>query len=314
MKKLSKETFAQIRRWVYLHARPLEMTKWEYNFENGSKEAISKVMSFYQNEDGGFSGFDPDCSNPDSSPWSTFLVGSELKDKSDPILQGIMRYVANTDHFTEQGWYWAIPSNNDYPCESYMRFPNSPWFPDDWPPSKINNGNMSRFVLEHFDKDDEVYKKTLRMLEYRISIMPTYAEFCKHANTIEQGMEAWDWAKLINNLRTFGIVDYDEYNRIASDFMKIAESSLKDENTLKEIRYWRENNGSEHGCDPEEIDFDALVDKLSAGNKWNDNGLLDGNRNEITSLKVGELWWPIIEVIDILKILKENNRLDIEIN
>ena len=317
MKVLSKEVFNQIRRWVYLYARPIEMANWEYNFESGSKEAIIKVISFFQNKDGGFSGFDPDCSNPESSPWSTLngaydmLVNLGCGDKSNPIIQGIMRYVANTDHFNEQGWYWAVPSNNNYPCEDYMRFPNSPWFPHDWPPSKINNGNMSRFVLEHFDKEDEVYKKTLRMLEYRISIMPTYADFCKYANTIEQGMEAWDWAKLINNLRDFGIKSGEEYERIASDFLKIVESSLKDETVLNEIRYWKNNNGSEYGGDPKDIDFDAIIDKLSSGNKWNDNGLLDKTRNDITSLKVGELWWPIIEVIDNLNILKKNNRLEI---
>lgn len=253
MKKLSEEVFNQIRCWVYRHARHLEITHWQYNFENGTKEEIINALSVYQNQDGGFCGFDPDCSNPESSPWNTIngaydmFIGLGCDDKTNPIMQGIMRYVANTEHFTEHGWYWAVPSNNNYPCEDYMRFPNSPWFPEDWPAEKINNGRLSRFVLKNFNKEDEVDKKTLRMLEYRISIMSTFADFCKFANITEQGMEAWDWAKLINVLRDSGIKSNDEYENIAFEFLKIAESSLKDENTLKEIRYWKENNGNESG-------------------------------------------------------------------
>ena len=316
MSKLPKTTFNQIRRWVYQYARHLDITLWQYYFENGSKEAVIDALSVYQNEDGGFCGLDPDCLNPESAPWSTvneaygYLVELESVDKSSPLMQGIMRYVANTEHFTEHGWYWAIPSNNSYPCEDYMRFPNSPWFPDDWPPEKHNNGELTDFVLTHFSKDDEVYKKTLRMLKYRLSIMPTYADFCKHANEIEQGMEAWDWRKLIDAMRRHGIVSDEEYQRIASDFLQIVESSpLKDHAILADTLDWINKNGESETN--EVADCDAIINELSAGNKWNEGGLTVEHKGKFTSMTVGEVWWPIMSAIGKLKELKEHNRIEV---
>jgi len=314
MNRLPKKAFNQIRRWVYQYARQFELVQWQHYFENGSKEAMVKALSFFQNEDGGFSGMDPDCSNPGSSPWNTvneaygYLVEWECAGKSSPIMQGIIRYVANTDHFTEHGWYWAVPSNNDYPCEDYMRFPNSPWFPDDWPPEKINNGELTDFVLTHFNKDDEVYKKTLRMIKYRLSIMHTYVDYCKYANGIEQGMEAWDWRKMIDCIHRHKIISGEEYEHIASDFLQIVERSpLKDEGILLATRDWRNNKNPNA---PQQIDFDGLIKELSAGNKWNDGGLLGKNKKN-TPMTVGEAWWPIISAIGKLRKLKEHDRIEI---
>ena len=304
MNLLSKKVFHQIRRYVYQYARHFEVTQWQYHFENGSKEAIINALSAFQNEDGGFCGLDPDCLNPESAPWSTvneaygYLVEYEYVDKSSPIMQGIMRYVANTEHFTEHGWYWAIPSNNHYPCEDHMRFPNSPWFPDDWPPEKHNNGELTDFVLTHFNKEDEVYKKTLRMLKYRLSIMPTYADFCKHANHIEQGMEAWDWRNLIDAMGRHGVVSNDEYKRIASDFLRLVEASpIKDDAILTDTRDWWNNNFSiKETIETTEPNFDALINELSTGNKWNDGGLMVENKGKSKSMTVSEAWWPIMSV------------------
>jgi hypothetical protein len=61
MMKLSKQTFEHSSRWIKRNARPLEVARWEYHFEGGSKENILSFLSAFQNEDGGFgNGIEPD--------------------------------------------------------------------------------------------------------------------------------------------------------------------------------------------------------------------------------------------------------------
>ena len=58
MKEEEKEAFDnayhRARRFVYKNARPLELAKWQYHFENGSREAVLETLACYQNTDGGF--------------------------------------------------------------------------------------------------------------------------------------------------------------------------------------------------------------------------------------------------------------------
>ena len=73
MKEEEKEAFDnayhRARRFVYKNARPLELAKWQYHFENGSREAVLETLACYQNTDGGFGyGLEPDYWNPHSSP------------------------------------------------------------------------------------------------------------------------------------------------------------------------------------------------------------------------------------------------------
>ena len=77
MKEEEKEAFDnayhRARRFVYKNARPLELAKWQYHFENGSREAVLETLACYQNTDGGFGyGLEPDYWNPHSSPSQTY--------------------------------------------------------------------------------------------------------------------------------------------------------------------------------------------------------------------------------------------------
>lgn len=56
MKEEEKEAFDnayhRARRFVYKNARPLELAKWQYHFEDGSREAVLDTLACYQNTDG----------------------------------------------------------------------------------------------------------------------------------------------------------------------------------------------------------------------------------------------------------------------
>lgn len=51
---MNDKTFDKARKYMYRNARPLDLARFQYHFESGSKEAVMNVLSYYQNEDGGF--------------------------------------------------------------------------------------------------------------------------------------------------------------------------------------------------------------------------------------------------------------------
>ena len=93
--------YEKTRRFLYRNARPLDIARWQYHFENGSKEAVLTALSCYQNEDGGFGhALEEDCWNPNSSPIQTWVATEilreiEFTDASHPVIQGILRYLAS---------------------------------------------------------------------------------------------------------------------------------------------------------------------------------------------------------------------------
>ena len=82
------------KKFIYTNARPLDLARWQYIFENGSQESVFRFLSAYQNEDGGFGhGLEPDCLNPNSAPLQTWVATQiikevDLADASHPMIQG----------------------------------------------------------------------------------------------------------------------------------------------------------------------------------------------------------------------------------
>ena len=155
-------TFESARSFVYRNARPLDLALWQYHFENHDKENILKVLSFYQNDDGGFgNGLELDFLNPLSSPISTWKATEILReidfnDKSHPIIKGILKYLdSNADFSTEHNqWMNTVPSNNDYPHaiwwtykENEVEYRYNP------------TASLVGFILKFSDKDSALYKK-----------------------------------------------------------------------------------------------------------------------------------------------------------
>ena len=65
MRILTKEQLTKMNDWMQINARPYDRAKWNYLFNNGSKDAIVEEMLKYQNTDGGMgSGFEADMLCP----------------------------------------------------------------------------------------------------------------------------------------------------------------------------------------------------------------------------------------------------------
>lgn len=167
MKKISFDEFLRLRKLIHRNARPLDYTMWKYLFENGSDDDFFRVLSSYQNEDGGF-GYNIECNNwnPNSSPYTICIaldyldiVDNSVSVIKDYIIAGIIKYLASGAYMLEDGWVGmqGIPSNNDY---AHM-----PWF--HFNPEKAAEADigvtkrLSGFVLQYADEGSDIYNKAV---------------------------------------------------------------------------------------------------------------------------------------------------------
>lgn len=196
MKKLDKKSYQVIRSWMYRNARQLELAIWQYEFENGSKETVLSAMAFYQNDDGDFGNtLDPDNWNPNSSPCATLTAINILKnigfsDMQHPIMQGIFKFIESGAFFSENGWQFSIPSNNNYA--------RGPWWTYDSEANEIESigvtAEIVSFILGLADKNSEIYKKAVTVCKHLIDKFKTqdsYGDmgiggYCVLADTIRQ--------------------------------------------------------------------------------------------------------------------------------
>lgn len=154
-------TFEKARRFVYQNARPLDLARWQFHFENGSREAVLRALSFYQNEDGGFgSGLEADLLNPNSTPIATWAATDILNeiglcDKNHPIVKGILRYLDSGADFDAEHNQWlnTVPSNNDYPHAIWWEYSGNPDF-------RYNpTAALAAFILRFADSGSPLYTK-----------------------------------------------------------------------------------------------------------------------------------------------------------
>ncbi len=151
--------FDKARAFIYRNARPLDLARWQYHFEGGSKEAVLTALAAYQNADGGFGhALEPDAWNPNSAPLQTWTATEilrkiDLTDSTHPIIAGILRYLASGREFTGQFWENAPSSNNDYP--------HAPWWHSDSSSTCHHSYNptacLAGFIIRFAKRGDELH-------------------------------------------------------------------------------------------------------------------------------------------------------------
>lgn len=150
--------------FIYKNARPLDLARWKYLFEGGSKNDVLEALSVYQNEDGGFGhALEPDCWNPNSAPvqaWvaTEIIKETKLKDKAHPLIQGILRYLDSGKDFNGHTWLNTIPSNDGYP--------HAPWwnYEVDEAVSYNPTACLIGFVMKFADEESSLYKLVCKLL------------------------------------------------------------------------------------------------------------------------------------------------------
>lgn len=154
-------TFERARQFIYRNARPVDLARWQYHFENGSKEAVLNALAAYQNPDGGFGhAIEPDSFNPNSCPIQTLTAAVILRElgtvaPKHQIIQGILKYLASGADFDTEHRQWlnTVPSNNDYPSAVWWKYG------EDSSDFKYNpTAALAGFAIRYADKNSALYK------------------------------------------------------------------------------------------------------------------------------------------------------------
>ncbi len=164
--KVENNDFKSVRSWMHRNARPIDLARWAYHFEEGSKDRVIDALSFYQNEDGGFGhALEPDSWNPGSTPITTNTAAEILRevahqDRKHPMIKDMLRYLESGHGKNEDKWLFSIPENNHYP--------HAPWWSaeDAGTVTKFNpTASLLRFILDFGDYDSDLYMMALNEME-----------------------------------------------------------------------------------------------------------------------------------------------------
>jgi hypothetical protein len=151
-------TYEKARTFIYRNARPLDLARFKFHFEGGSREDVLTAFAYYQNADGGFGhALEADSWNPNSAPiqtWTAMEILREISftDASHPIIQGILKYLASEADFEGHFWYNTVHSNNDYP--------HAPWWHTESNSTSHNDYNptacLAGFIIRFADKNSDI--------------------------------------------------------------------------------------------------------------------------------------------------------------
>ncbi|MFT3983822.1 MAG: hypothetical protein QM697_07930 [Lachnospiraceae bacterium] len=313
MKKLSKQAFEEIRIWIYRNARQIEIALWQYHFENGSKETVLSALSLYQNGDGGFGNtFEPDCWNPNSSPYTTLHAISKLNDinftdKNHPIIQGIFKFIESGAHSDDNGWLFSIPTNDDYP--------HAPWWSYDSEANKYENIGVSAgltcFILKFADKDSQIYQRALTVANKLIDRLHTPGE---HG---EMGVSGYLALKDILFQR--GMTDKLELEFLSNTVKQLVNDSIE-----RDVSKWGlygkkpsdfiRSLDSEFYTDNENIlqrELDYIIDTRTETGVWEITwSWFENNEKYFKEFAISENWWKADVAIEKVRLLRNFGRME----
>lgn len=208
--------YEQARNFIYKNARPLDIARWKYLFENGTKENVLIALSVYQNEDGGFgNALEPDYWNPNSSPVQTWVATEIIKeinlnDKNHPIIQGILNYLSLGNDFDGHTWSNTVPTNNDYPHAPWWTFETSQEI------SYNPTASLIGFILKFADKNSRLFELACTLVKEAYSYFKSHFPM-ESMHTVSCFVELYEYIKesSINEL-----LDMDEFNTLLNKQIK----------------------------------------------------------------------------------------------
>lgn len=202
-------TYHNARRFIYRNARPLDLARWKYHFENGRKEDVVECLKAYQNADGGFGhGLEADNLNPHSIPmqvWKASVVIEEIGGlhKTDPMIQSMLHYLENTEEFDGESWSYVTASNNDYPHASWWHYPHPDWYQEcgaELFNRKYNpTASLAGFILFYAERDSALYARARKIarraiddlethqVEADMHVLPCYVQMYQYITKAELG-------------------------------------------------------------------------------------------------------------------------------
>ncbi|MDE7389585.1 MAG: hypothetical protein K2M82_01390 [Lachnospiraceae bacterium] len=205
-------SFEKAKNFIYRNARPVDLARWKFHFENGSIDDVVHAISFYQNDDGGFAyAIEPDNWNINSTPISTWAATTILReigfaDSSHPIIKNILKYLDSGKDFSDGKWYNVVASNNDYPHAVW-------WGCDkDGKPDDNPTVSLSGFVLKFADKESSLYNRAANIAAH--SVKKFVKAPCSESHTLRCYAELLSYCEEIEN---FDLFDIEMFRQILSE-------------------------------------------------------------------------------------------------
>lgn len=309
MKSLTKTALNEIKNWIYRNARPLDLALWQYHFEKGSKEEILRILQCYQNSDGGFGNtVDPDNWNPDSTAYNAQIVIKMLRqidfvDVTHPIYQGIFRYLENTEHKSEHGWFFTIPSNDHYP--------HGIWWSYNQETNVFQNvgttASLCGFILRFVEKTSHLYEIAK---DYTIMLIERLKTETEHGDMGVNG-----YCELLEDIEAAGLTREFDYVYLSDKTSFLVREKIRKEkdnfmaNPLEFVltpqsKYYDENRQEVENA------LDNIIESRPENGVW---GIPWEWYNDYTVSKnfaISENWWKAAKATEKLLQLQNFGRLE----
>ncbi|WP_047984181.1 hypothetical protein [Ornithinibacillus californiensis] len=273
---ISANQLSHTKEFLLKNCRQLEITRFEYLFEDGSKDAVIRSLKEFQNDDGGFGhGIEPDFWLPSSSPMATWAAGQILKeieaDKEEPMVKSMVNYLINTFDHRVGKWASILEETNNYP--------HAPWWhwtegvQDNW--SFNPSIELAANLIHWSNPDSKTAEIGWKSIKHAVTYLMNQREMDKHEiNNFQQ------FIKIIKleQSKLEALLPYSFY-QIAEHIMNLAFDCIN-----KDKSSW----GS--GYEPLPLDFvqspsDALYNRLDT--------LVEQNLDFYLSQMLDEGTWDI---------------------
>lgn len=303
--KMSTEQFEIIKKWMYRNARPLDIARWKYHFENGNKEDVLTALSVYQNQDGGFGyALEADSWNPNSSPIQTWcateiLYELGITDKDNEIVKGILSYLDSKKDFHDGYWFAEIPTNNDYPHAQWWSYGENVIADWGYNPTIC----LAGFVLYFADKQSKLYQLASEIARKATNVF-------LQCQRLEDMHEILCFIRCCEYCEKAGIMDIFDVDKMFNCLKKKVKSSIG-----KHKESWKDNymcKPSQFMITPDSIfykdnkqlsDYEVkfIIETMSPDGTWAVTWNWDDYQEEWA---ISKNWWKANQVLINMRYLK----------
>ena len=302
--------FKGIRNWVYRNARPLDLARWQYHFEQGTKESVLTALSAYQNGDGGFGhALEADIWNPESTPiqtWTATEILCEIAftDKTHPIVKDIIKYLDSGADFDGKFWFNTVLSNNDHPHAPWWHTTSESTCHTDYNPTAA----LAGFGLAYAEKGSSLYQKCAVIAVQAVSKCLD-AEFLNEAHTVACFVRLLEYAAHADFVNLFDVEALEK--RLAE---QVTASITKDTSSwatsyvCKPSQFITSPDSPfyEANKDISEYECDFIIKTVNLDGVWDINWQWNDYPNEWA---ISKNWWKATIVIKNMLFLKAFHRL-----
>ncbi|CDM67494.1 hypothetical protein CM240_0327 [Clostridium bornimense] len=298
--------YARAKKFILKNSRPLDMARWNYLFENGSREEVISALKTYQNIDGGFANaLEPDCWNVNSTPMQTWVATQIIKeinldDKTHPIIKGILDYLSSNDEFDGHRWNGlnTVVTNDNYP--------HAPWWSYSQKQELTYNPTASLigFILKYAEKDTVIYKLACELSKEAYN-------YFKKSFPLESMHESACFVELYEYMKECSIcnlLDMEEFKKLLQKQIKqVITYDTKTWNTdyVCKPSLFINSKSSDFYLENKDIcDFECQFILNTQNNDGSWNVTWDWN-NYLEEWAISKNWWKSDIIIKNIKYIKE---------